>query len=57
MNTCFVYTTVVLRLPRGLSMEVCVYAGADWFSSAVNQRVARGGGWGGGGAFQKWSEL
>ena len=36
--TCFVFTTVGLRHPTGL----IVYAGADWISSPVSQRAARG---------------
>ena len=27
--------------PAGLSKEACLYAGADWLSSSVSQRVAR----------------
>ena len=41
-DTCFVYTTIVLGQPGGLSKEVFLYAGADWLSSSVCHRVARG---------------
>ena len=42
VTTCFVDTTVELEQPAVLSNEVCcLYAGADWLSSSVRQRVAR----------------
>ena len=40
--TCFVYTTMVLGQSAGLSKEACSFASADWLSSSVSQRVARG---------------
>ena len=40
--TNFVYTAMVLGQPNGLSKEARLYAGADWLSSPVSQRVARG---------------
>ena len=30
MGTCFVYITVIVGWPVGLSKEVCLHAGADW---------------------------
>ena len=33
---------VVLEQPAGLSKEACLYAGADWLSFSVIQKVARG---------------
>ena len=42
MAMCFVYATVVLGQPTGLSEEVSLYAGTDWLGSAVSQRVAIG---------------
>ena len=33
----FVYTTMLLGQPAGLSKEVCLYAGADWLSSSIYQ--------------------
>ena len=40
--TCFVYTTVVLGQPAGLSKEACLYAGAEWLTVFVSRRMARG---------------
>ena len=42
VTTCFVDTTVELEQPAVLSNEACcLYAGVDWLSSSVRQRVAR----------------
>ena len=40
--TRFVYSTIILGQPAGLSQEACLHAGADWLRSSVNQWVARG---------------
>ena len=38
-----VYTTMLLRQPAGLSEQTCLYAeDADWLSSSVSPRAARG---------------
>ena len=39
--TCFVYATVVIGQPAGLSKEACLYADSDWLSLSVSHRVAR----------------
>ena len=39
--TCFLYTTIVPGQPTSLSKEACLYAGADWLSLCVSQRVAK----------------
>ena len=41
-TTGFVYATVVLGHVAGLSEKACLYAGADWLSSLVNQRLVSG---------------
>ena len=43
--TRFVYIAVVLGQPAGVSEERWLLAGADWLSSSVIQRVARGQLW------------
>ena len=42
MGTGFIYTTLALGQSLGLSKGVCLYAGTDWLSSYVSQRVVRG---------------
>ena len=42
MGTGFIYTTLALGQSLGLSKRVCLYAGTDWLSSYVSQRVVRG---------------
>ena len=37
-----IYTTMGLGETAGLSKEACLYTGADWLSSSVRQRVAKG---------------
>lgn len=39
---CFAYSTTVYGQFAGLIKEACLYADADWVSSSVSVRVARG---------------